>query len=235
MAGRFRHYEDTCRQARDMLLRNLLLRIWYRIIEIPSRGLPGRAAKDSFDAEHGTETSGVHWWTNPRSQNFAMGIRYQPCSPELCRMAIERSGVDPKQFCFLDVGCGKGRALIIAADYRFESLVGVDYSARLCRVARRNLERCGVERFQIVTSDATRFDYPAVNTLAFFYHPFNGAVLETVLEKLHAATSECELVLAYVGAGGDLMLAQEWLEPIYTIPGLKLFRKRQAPKRQTAA
>jgi len=218
-----------------MLFRNLLLRIWYRIIEIPDRGLPQGARKDSFDAEHGTNTSGVQWWTNPRSENFARGIRYQPCSPELCRMAIERSGVDPEQFCFLDIGCGKGRALIIATEYGFKDLIGVDYSAKLCRVAKRNLRTCGVERFQIVTSDATRFDYPTVNTLAFFYHPFTEVVLETVLEKLRAATFERKLVLAYVGPGGDLMLGQAWLEQIYTIPGLRLFQKRQSPKSKTAA
>jgi SAM-dependent methyltransferase len=47
-------------------------------------------------------------------------------------MAIERSGVDPEQFCFLDIGCGKGRALIIATEYGFKDLIGVDYSAKLC-------------------------------------------------------------------------------------------------------
>ncbi len=117
------------------LMRNLLLRVWHRILEIPTRGLPQGTPKDSFDAEHGTNTSGITWWTNPRSDNFASGIRYQPCPPELCRMAIERSGVDPKEFCFLDIGSGKGRALIIASEYGFKDLVGVDYSAKLCRIS----------------------------------------------------------------------------------------------------
>lgn len=210
------------------MFRNLLLRIWYRILEIPTRGLPEGTRKDSFDAEYGTNTSGILLWTNPRSENFARGIRYEPCSPDLCRMAIERSGVDPKQFGFLDIGCGKGRPLIIASEYGFKDLIGVDYSAKLCRVAERNLKACGVERFRIVNSDATRFDYPAMDTMAFLYHPFKDDVLGTVLENLRTATSGHELVIAYVGSGGDLMLDQEWLEQIHGIPSLRIFRKRRS-------
>src|ERR1019366_427913 len=214
----------------DTLFRNLLRRVWYRILEIPIRGLPGGTRKASLDAEHGTNTSGIQWWTNPRSENFARGIRYEPCSPRLCRMAIERTGVDPKQFCFLDIGCGKGRPLIIASEYGFKNLIGVDYSAKLCRVAEQNLKACGVEQFRVVNSDAKRFDYPTVNTLAFLYQPFNDDVLGSVLENLCTATSGHELVIAYVGRGGDLMLGLEWLEQIHGLPGLRLFRKRRSPE-----
>ena len=209
------------------LLRNLLLRVWRRILEIPTRGLPQSTPKDSFDAEHGTNTAGITWWTNPRSENFASGIRYQPCSLELCRMAIERSGVDPKEFCFLDIGCGKGRALIIASEYGFKDLVGVDYAAKLCRIAERNLQVCGVERFQVINTDATRFDYPRVNTFAFLNHPFQADVLAIVLEKLQTATAGHELVIAYGGEGGDLMMGQECLENIYDNSGLRIFRRRE--------
>lgn len=211
------------------MLRNLFFRVWYRVLEIPARGLPQGRREDSFDAEHGTTTSGIQWWTNPRSENFASGVRYEPCSPELCRMAIERSGVDPKQFCFLDIGCGKGRPLIIASGYGFKDLIGVDYSATLCRVAERNLKARGVERFRIINSDAARFDYSRENTLAFLYHPFKDDVLGTVLDNLRIATLGHELVIAYVGSGGDLMLRQEWLEQIHGVPSLRLFRKRPSP------
>jgi SAM-dependent methyltransferase len=144
-------------------------------------------------------------------------------------MAIERSGVDPKQFCFLDIGCGKGRPLIIASGYGFKDLIGVDYSATLCRVAERNLKARGVERFRIINSDAARFDYSRENTLAFLYHPFKDDVLGTVLDNLRIATLGHELVIAYVGSGGDLMLRQEWLEQIHGVPSLRLFRKRPSP------
>lgn len=176
--------------------------------------------------QRGTNTAGIHWWTNPYSENFASGIRYEPSAPEVCQMAIERAGIDPKAFCFVDIGCGKGRPLVIASEYGFKDLVGIEYSAKLCKVAKQNLAACGVERFRIVNSDAARFEYPAVNTLAFLYHPFQDDVLESVLKKLRSATSEHELVIAYAGDGGELLSSQPWLQPIAGDPTLRLFRKR---------
>jgi SAM-dependent methyltransferase len=208
-----------------MLLKNVLARVWTRILEIPSRGLPRGMPKDTFDAEHGTDTAGIQWWTNPRSENFAQGIRYEPCSPEICKIAIDRSGVDPKQFCFLDIGCGKGRPLIIASQYGFENLIGIDYSARLCRVAERNLRAYGVNRFQIFNVDATQFDYPAVNTFAFLHHPFHDDVLRVVLQKMQPATSCHQLVIAYAGDAGDVMFSMDWLEQVLNSSGLRIFRK----------
>src|SRR5262245_36170867 len=126
-----------------MLVRNLFLRLWRRILEIPKRGLPKGTCKDNFDEERGTDTAGIDWWTNPYSDNFVSGIRYEPSHPEVCQMAIERAGIDPTTYCFLDIGCGKGRPLVIASEYGFKELVGVDYSAKLCRVAQENLTACG--------------------------------------------------------------------------------------------
>jgi len=143
-------------------------------------------------------------------------------------MAIERSGVDPGAFCFLDIGCGKGRPLIIASGYQFNDLIGVDYSSRLCRIAEQNLKARGIPQFRIVNSDATRFVYPAANTLAFLYHPFNDNVLGIVLDKLRTATSGYELVIAYAGSGGQLLRGQDWLEQIQSDPGLRLFRKKMS-------
>lgn len=208
-----------------MLLKNVVLRVWTRILDIPSRGLPQGMPADTFDAEHGTDTAGIQWWTNPRSENFARGIRYEPCSPELCEIAIERSGIDPKQFTFLDIGCGKGRPLIIASKYGFDNLIGIDYSAQLCRVAERNLRTYGVEQFQVTNADATQFQYPAADTFAFLHHPFDDDVLSVVLEKLQSATSRHQLVIAYAGDAGDVMLSVDWLEPILNSSGLRIFRK----------
>jgi predicted RNA methylase len=41
---------------------------------------------------------------------------------------------------FVDIGSGKGRALIIAAEYAFKRIIGVEYSPSLATICRRNLE-----------------------------------------------------------------------------------------------
>ena len=40
----------------------------------------------------------------------------------------------------MDLGCGKGRVLMLAVEYGFARVTGVDYSASLCEIARRNLD-----------------------------------------------------------------------------------------------
>ena len=172
----------------NLVIKNVISRVWRRLLEIPSRGLPTGLRNDSFDAQHGTNTSGIVWLTNLKSENFASGIRYEPCPARQCELAIEQADIDPAQFYFVDVGCGKGRALLIASRYGFQSLVGVEYSAELCRVAQRNLAICGAEKARIIHADATQFTYPKGSTFAFFFHPFHADVLEIVLDRLRATT-----------------------------------------------
>jgi len=42
---------------------------------------------------------------------------------------------------FVDFGAGKGRALLMAAQYPFKRVVGIEISEALCREARRNVAR----------------------------------------------------------------------------------------------
>ena len=125
--------------AAAVVLSNLIRRVSARISEIPTRGLPRPGRKDSFDTRHGTDTSGVVWLTCPKSTHFAGGIRYEPCDESLCEWAIKNADISPEEFSFIDIGCGKGRPLIIASRFGFKRLVGVEYSRRLSRAAEKNL------------------------------------------------------------------------------------------------
>jgi hypothetical protein len=114
--------------------------------------------------------------------------------------------------------------LIIASKFGFKELIGVEYSAALCRVAKRNLKDRGIEA-QVINADAAQVVYPAANTFAFFYHPFHDDVLAIVLNKLRTATAGRDLVIAYVGDGGDLIARQEWLNQVRGFPSVRLFKQ----------
>src|SRR6267143_2098992 len=95
---------------------NLLARAVRRALETPRRGLPKfQTNTNSFDRDWGTKTSGIVWLTNPHSKNFIYGIRYEPCNAEACKWAIDNVGIDTSRLYFIDVGCGKGRPLLIAS------------------------------------------------------------------------------------------------------------------------
>lgn len=180
------------------VLYNLSSRIVRRTLEIPSKGLPtSQGCRERFDEDLGVRTSGIVWLTNFHSKNFHQGIRYEPCSPAKCRWGIENSGIDSGEFCFIDVGCGKGRPLIIAHQYNFAELIGVDYSPKLCGIARANLQQLNIPA-RVVCQDAAQYQFPDRDVFVFFYHPFGSMVLHKVLENLPIAK---RVVVCYQGAG----------------------------------
>jgi SAM-dependent methyltransferase len=89
---------------------------------------------------------------------------------------------------FVDFGTGMGRVAIMAALYPFRRVIGVDISDELCRIAEANVRRCQhkllCQDVSIVACDATTFSIPTDMTVAFFFNPFTGMILDRVLENI---------------------------------------------------
>ena len=127
---------------------------------------------------------------------------YSPSSPALFRRIVRQSRIDPRQFAFVDLGCGKGRVLIAAADFSFRSILGIEADATLCEIARSNLKRVRHrprEVASVIHADARTADLPEGNLFIFMYSPFRGPVFETVARRLAGMASEPgrAMVVAY--------------------------------------
>jgi Histone methylation protein DOT1 len=90
---------------------------------------------------------------------------------------------------FIDYGSGMGRVVYeAAARYPFKRVIGLELSEELNEIARANLDRNSsrlcCSSVEIVTGDALEYDPPADVTVALFYNPFTGAILETAVQKL---------------------------------------------------
>jgi predicted RNA methylase len=86
----------------------------------------------------------------------------------------------------LDLGCGAGRAICVAAQHRFSRIIGVELDAEFCALAERNaraLRRC-ITRPEVVCADATTYRVPDEITVVFLYNPFNGPVLHAALKRV---------------------------------------------------
>jgi SAM-dependent methyltransferase len=134
--------------------------------------------------------------------------------------------IDPNDFCFVDIGCGKGRGLLIASSYPFARLIGVDYSYKLCARAQKNLASVHVqrERFAIICQDAATFAFPARNIFAYFYHPFDTHVLDQVMANLRPISQAHGVVVAYEGHGLGALDRYDWLKRAETRKNVGLFR-----------
>jgi SAM-dependent methyltransferase len=144
-------------------------------------------AVDLFDLEHGTDTGivpGPELTTNTLSGlyiTFHLGV-----PPSALREAISRLPIAHEAFTFVDIGCGKGRALMVGSAFPFRRLVGVEISPELCGVARANiaLRPEWSERISVINQDAVRFTCPDGPLLIFLYNPFMGTILRRVLSNL---------------------------------------------------
>ena len=110
-----------------------------------------------------------------------------------CR-AIPYLGIDrlmrklePSQAdALLDMGCGAGRAICVAAQYPFSRVIGIEIDERLCALAKQNARRLRryAVRPEIVCADAAKFWVPDDITVVFLYNPFSGEVLKTALTRV---------------------------------------------------
>jgi SAM-dependent methyltransferase len=97
-----------------------------------------------------------------------------------------------KRYTFVDVGCGKGRVLMLAALQGFDSIVGIEFAPLICQIAEQNLARFSGRRpakWSVVNADATTTDLPAgVPLLIYSFNPFKAEIWEKFIPVLVKAT-----------------------------------------------
>lgn len=135
-----------------------------------------------FDREFGTRTSGKVVLRRLRipSRNKSEGVDYEPVDPVTFAQAMQYVSPDGT---FIDLGCGKGRGLILAHRAGFRKLIGIEFSRALAKVARKNLSALGIHA-EIVECDATAFQFPQENCVVYLYNPFGRSVVHEIVPKL---------------------------------------------------
>ena len=89
----------------------------------------------------------------------------------------------------MDIGSGKGRVLLIASQYGFRNVVGIEFSGELCAIARRNVDAYSrkakpLSLIQVIESDATTYQFQAGDRVLFMYNPFDAFILAKVLDGI---------------------------------------------------
>ncbi len=166
---------------------------------------PDTAADDDFDRRFGVDTGGVipQADLDVDDPNWVHGSAYVATSPIDFAEVLAPFGFDPAKTRFVDLGCGKGRVLMMAAALPFAQVLGVEYSPALSAIARRNLERYRgphrAEAVEVVTADASEFAYPDGDLVVFMYHPFDEVVMQRVIDALRRRqlTSPHRLLVLY--------------------------------------
>ena len=146
-----------------------------------------------FDLAHGVQTSGrlPGYLLQPDDPFDAPTVAYIAAQPSIIRAALA-TVPQPERCHFFDLGCGKGRPLLVASEFSFAGLTGVELAPALAAIALSNaatFARAYPERrrITIVNGDATQLGYPAGSLAIFLYNPFGRPLVARVLANLAAA------------------------------------------------
>ena len=148
-----------------------------------------KRSEEDFDRRHRTDTGGLEplWKFSIRSPNARFGERYQATGEEELLAALEFLGEDFRDFTFIDLGCGKGRTLMVAANQGFRRVIGVEFAKELAEIATRNLARHQASNVIVSHSDAADFTFPNGDMVLYLYNPFSEEVLRKVVSNFRAS------------------------------------------------
>jgi SAM-dependent methyltransferase len=192
---------------------------WPRVVESEYRSYH---AVHPFDERFGVETSGLIYELPSGHQHDAYNNGYFAVAPSVfhavMRAMEERLHLDYQRFTFVDAGSGKGRALLLASDYPFREVIGVELSPELDRVARANIARySAAPHHSPVTSiqgDAAEFSWPPEPLVVYMWNAFTSPVMERVFQNLQASLAQHprKLYLVYMHPELESILAEvPWL------------------------
>ena len=130
---------------------------------------------------------------------------YQPTEPALfhemlaslmgASSTLSNAKMDFREFTFIDVGSGKGRALLMAADYPFRRILGIELLPELHRAAKENIGKYKSDSQQCfaidcILGDACEFAFPPEPTVLYLFNPLPESGLVRMVSNLEQSLRE---------------------------------------------
>jgi SAM-dependent methyltransferase len=151
--------------------------------------------------------------------------RYDATPIRFFRSLLGKLALDYANTTFIDLGCGKGRTLLLASDYPFRAIIGVEISRELCDMAMENVKRyCSRHRkcsnISVRCQGIDECEYsahgPSDHVLVYLFNPCGEAVLRTGLQKIHRVVARGGMVtIVYVNPTcRDVLAESGWLEQV---------------------
>jgi hypothetical protein len=179
------------REGRLSAARQLLTKIAEFVRDSTPERRRQRYGDAEYDWEHrvNTTSAAVGW------RDRLLGIfhsPYQPTDSALFREMLEalrQQAGDFHDFVFIDLGSGKGRTLLMASDYPFRRILGVELLPALHEIAQENLSKYHSEKqkcfaLESVWGDAVQFAFPVEPTVLYLFHPLPESGLRRVIDNL---------------------------------------------------
>jgi SAM-dependent methyltransferase len=176
-------------------LRELAGSAWLAMLELLPSRRKVRFGDLDYDWEHEVDTTRSNVGFRTQLLTGMTARPYFASEPWLFEQILRAIPVDLSRFTFIDLGAGKGRALLMASDYPFQRIVGVEFMPDLCRAAQKNIagyssdrQRC--RRVEAICMDARDFQFPLEPLVAYLFNPFSEPTFARVLENLRRSIEQ---------------------------------------------
>jgi Methyltransferase domain len=180
-----------------------------------------------FDRRFGTDTAAsIPAWklSDVSSPNRVHATNYVASREKDVSMLFGMLPIEVEDYVLVDFGSGKGKVLLLGAEYGFKRLIGVEFSPSLHAVAQSNIERykavssrqCSIES---ICQDAAEFAIPSDQLVIFLYGPFHEPVFQSVAARLRRSLQAFPRTIFVVNFGSPLAEAIRKIDFLHPLPG----------------
>jgi len=156
-----------------------------------------------FDWRHNVQTRADQ---SEDLRDWSYSFPYLPIRPPTARRVVRSLPIGKySDYTFVDIGSGKGRMLLLASEFPFRRIMGVEMRQDLHEQALDNLRRFRNPKVQCSQiechlADATDFVFPDGKLVVYLFNPFSSEVMSKVLMRLDKSVEQDprEIVLVYV-------------------------------------
>lgn len=127
-------------------------------------------------------------------ENISHASIYQACNYFILEKGFNYLQSIHENKNFTDFGCGKGRAMVVAAHYSFQNITGIDFAKALCASAKKNItyvqQLYPSVKFDIICDDVVNYKIEKYQTVFFFFNPFDEVIMLKVVKNILASLKQ---------------------------------------------
>lgn len=212
------------------LLRSFLLPVHLLQEYRAARSLRPDGYVSEFDRMSGVDTegdiSGLTYLSDLDipSPNWIDGGDYVPIEPERFKAVLAGVDVAFEDYIFIDFGSGKGRAVLLASEFPFRCIIGLEFSPELHKIAEENIrsfrsssQKC--QNVQSINIDFVDFELPSEPLILYFFDPCRSPLLARVLASIGKSlrANPRPLYVTYVAPGAanqEVLASTDFLKEV---------------------
>ena len=124
-----------------------------------------------------------------KGNQLKYATEYMPVSYFTLEAIMQRIPEEIKQGTFLDIGCGKGRAMCVAAAFGYKQVAGIDFAKQLIEAAKQNLKQIKRQyphtEYMLKWADVQSLEIKEHVTTVFLFNPFDEVLMRLVVKKIN--------------------------------------------------